>query len=343
MSTSAHSWEAPEREWEIGGDIENSWMDSADDPTDGSADYWNVSPTEAGAKLYEFLLDLKRQHTLSAKQASVLAFWATRAGACGDAATIALPPTCQSGKFSSKIDKATGHPTDENYHYVDVPRHRRSSDERQTSPLAVLPPLDACVQHMQENEADLRRRLAGTTLPRTYYNHPVVQRAQSEQPALMALPLALYMDGVAYSREDSILGMWLVCMLTGRRWLLASLRRGEACKCGCRGWCSLCPLLSMLAWSLKSLARGRHPTTGHAAGHLDAVRQTLADQPLGFFGAVVLIKGDWCEYAHTLGFPTWSSIEHPCPLCCCTKGTAYTANGVVSHWVPLGEEGLDGI
>eukprot|EP00969_Alexandrium_andersonii_P351359 15435252-Alexandrium_andersonii.AAC.1 len=33
-------------------------------------------------------------------------------------------------------------------------------------------------------------------------------------------------------------------------------------------------------------------------------------------GAVILFKGDWAEFCHTLGFPNWASALRPCFKCC---------------------------
>ena len=32
------------------------------------------------------------------------------------------------------------------------------------------------------------------------------------------------------------------------------------------------------------------------------------------------VENDMAEFVTTLGFPSWGTIEHPCPLCFCTKG-----------------------
>ena len=40
---------------------------------------------------------------------------------------------------------------------------------------------------------------------------------------------------------------------------------------------------------------------------------------LEFAMALVHIKGDWAEYAHTLGFASWASVLYPCLLCLCEK------------------------
>ena len=318
---SAHSWEDPGRQWEWAGDA-NAWAHNIDTE---SVDYWNVSKSDAELQLFEFVVSLKQSNKISAKQACLLAFWASRSGAGGDIRSFALPPGCQSGKYSAKFDRCLGHPRDENHYYLQVPQLDRSADERRVAPLPTIPPHEACADHVRDRREELEVALATTTLPRCFYTHPVVTSAA---PGALVLPFILYLDAVSFSREDSILGLWVVCMLTHRRFLCASLKRSNTCKCGCRGWCSLWPLFSMLSWSLSAMASGRYPLTAHDGGALDPLRATFANRALGFIGALVFLKGDWSEYAHTLGFPDWSSITHPCMLCSCHKGTAYDSRGL---------------
>ena len=45
---------------------------------------------------------------------------------------------------------------------------------------------------------------------------------------------------------------------------------------------------------------------------LDTDRATSAGYPLLLRIALLFIKGDWAEYAATLGFPTWHDAIRPC-------------------------------
>ncbi len=44
--------------------------------------------------------------------------------------------------------------------------------------------------------------------------------------------------------------------------------------------------------------------------------------------AVVLLKGDWSEYAHTIGLPTWADAAAPCPFCFATKKNMLDMTGL---------------
>ena len=38
---------------------------------------------------------------------------------------------------------------------------------------------------------------------------------------------------------------------------------------------------------------------------------------MGFRAALIFAKADWAELVHTFGYPSWGTLEHPCPLCQC--------------------------
>lgn len=118
-------------------------------------------------------------------------------------------------------------------------------------------------------------------------------------------------------------------MLTERRHLVCVIRRSEMCGCGCRGWDTLYPVLSVLSWSLKAMATGTHPTRRHDGSGWrpeDQGRASFAGEPLGWQAIPLLVQGDWAEYAHSLGFPTCTDSRAPCPLCCCTQANLHSVH-----------------
>ena len=88
------------------------------------------------------------------------------------------------------------------------------------------------------------------------------------------------------------------------------------CQCGCRGWCSVWTVLSFLRWSLTAAAKGMYPDTDMFGQPwpADSPRAKLTGE-LNFPMAVLQIRGDWAEFAHSLGFATWSSVLYPCMFC----------------------------
>ena len=69
------------------------------------------------------------------------------------------------------------------------------------------------------------------------------------------MPWCLYMDGVAYSLSDTVLGIWIYNMVTGTRMQIALIRKRIVCACGCRGWCAYWPIASISAVVLRGDGR----------------------------------------------------------------------------------------
>ena len=319
-----HSWEAPERRWELRGNVDYDWRSDSDGE---EWDYTMVSKREAAGLLFDAIVDAKIGGKISAKLACTLAFFAVRGGVedSEDLTKLAMAPDKQSGKYSQRFDAVLGRPKDECYQYVKVPINVRNEGARRTQELPTLSAHEALKTHWLKEEDNLRVQFLAKRWPRRYHNHPVRNAAAHGE---FVWPLALYLDGVKFSRSDTVLGIWLVCLITGRRWLLMILRKTEYCCCGCRGFCSLHPLWVQLTWGLRALARGAHPIAGPRGEDLSEELQAFAGDPLGFRAAIVMIKGDWMEFAATFCFPTWASIHSPCMLCDTTLALAYQLIGI---------------
>jgi hypothetical protein len=82
------------------------------------------------------------------------------------------------------------------------------------------------------------------------------------------------------------------------------------CQCGCRGWCSLYPILLLLSWDLAALASG-------SARVCDQFGHTLAKIiPSCAFVVVILeIRADWPAWAELAGIRIWAHGDYPCPKC----------------------------
>ena len=128
---------------------------------------------------------------------------------------------------------------------------------------------------------------------------------------------------------------------------MSVLRKNSFCKCGCKGACTLHPVLKMFHWSLSSLASGHFPSQHYDGNHWsvsDGWRNTHAGSSLGIKAAVVHIKGDWMEFAMSLGLPTWSSNVGPCPFCLQNKSELFIASPfdpLTSPWTPAGHTEYD--
>jgi hypothetical protein len=153
-------------------------------------------------------------------------------------------------------------------------------------------------------------------LPPSYYSHVVVQ----DHPDELVFPLAIYLDGVAYSMTDTVLGVWVINLITGRRHLIAIVRKRLICKCGCAGgWCTIYPLLVCLHWQFVHLAMKRLPCARHDGDELDPARRNVAGMEMQVRAILLWLKGDWAEHCERFGYPTNASGLRPC-FCCAGSG-----------------------
>jgi len=124
-----------------------------------------------------------------------------------------------------------------------------------------------------------------------YYSNPVVEAGMEDGE--LVLPTALYMDGVPYSLTDSVVGVWLVNLVTGNRSLLAMVRKRLVCKCGCNGWCTFFPLLVFLHWAFGAMATGVLPLMGPLLEAWSGARAVVAGTAMRLKYCLLYLKGDW--------------------------------------------------
>ena len=128
--------------------------------------------------------------------------------------------------------------------------------------MLVLPGHELIEESLAEDLAGMQRQVAEAKaaddrLPPAYWDHPVVQQHPEED----VRPDAIYMDAVPYSLTDSVIGVWLVCLLSSRRYLVAIIRKRMLCKFGCAGFCIFFHLLRFVHWFLKCMAEKTYPMT----------------------------------------------------------------------------------
>lgn len=312
--------------WEAYGPLEAGYGEEVPGAEwDDSASDGDVPPQQAGEEFADLLVRLRLQGTLSAKQACVLAHWATLAGAVGPATQFAARPSLPTGHYQRRLDAYLGIDSrDSSFYMLDVPGHDKAQADRTVHHLETRPPHEALAREV-EAEPQLLERVAAAAAAgdwaASYARHPVVLAAEGAP----VLPLALYIDGVPFTVQDSFLGFWVYNLLSMRRHLVAVVRKSQLCACGCRKWCSIWVVLEWLRWSFSALATGAHPTRRHDGSPwtpADGAREAAAGTPL-VRGALVLLKGDWSEFCLTLGFPTWGSGAHPCLFCHSDRDSLY--------------------
>jgi hypothetical protein len=311
----SHSWEcvaaAPKRR-------RHAWEHEGGDPppVDPESDSdFELEPDSPGVEYVAAMLQLLHARTLNASQFCVLMYWAGLAG-IQDARKYGYPPGQPSGHYQRHLDAAMELPKSaEDLYEMQVPGHAKHALGRQIHTCHVFVPHEQLSQAMVAPAflTRLNECLEPGILPDAYWQHPLVR----DEPTRV-VPLALYVDGVPYSNTDSVIGYWVTCLATGAKFIVAAFRKRLLCQCGCRGWCSHYAILQFLRWTFVALAEGKYPAERHDGlpwKPLDRERMLLAGSALPFKCCLVHIKGDWCEYAGTLGFPTWNDGIRPCFAC----------------------------
>jgi hypothetical protein len=327
VASSSHSWEHPLHSWET----------EDDDHLDGwggecSDDDVEEEPTTPGGELVVYMFGLLMAGTLNSQQFCIAMHYANLGG-IAEARPYAFPPGKSSGHYARHLLPFLGSAEERAGLYeLDVPGHRKTELSRTVHKVQVMPPHEVLAEAMQAPAyiAKVEEFLASNPMPPAYENHVVVRSARAADPAAVVVPLCLYMDAVPYSQTDSVLGVWIECLATSRRWLCAVFRKRHVCKCGCKGWCSYYPLFAWLDWSMQAVSRGLWPTNRHDGSEWkpsDQSRSSRCGDRMPCRGAIVFVKGDWAEYAHTVGLPVWADGLRPCYECAGSGDDLYTAHG----------------
>ena len=185
----------------------------------------DLSEEACGECLFDLLVDLKLRGVLFATDVCKLSYWAAMSGAKGPVKKLAKEPGDPSaGHYSDHFDRVVGLAApDPRIYKLDVPVFSKVDGCRMLKPLSFLPPHVVLSNEVSSGSDDFGAKLAGFVehLPPTYANHPVVQSAAPR----VAVPLAQYIDGIGYSKQNSILGFFLVNMFTSSHHLLCTIRK----------------------------------------------------------------------------------------------------------------------
>lgn len=319
MASSSHAWEQEPHPWDRDSDSENDhhgWDQS--DNEDDSINWDSLSPEEAGDELASRLLTLQNRGALSAKAVCSLAFFAKRAGAVGFVSKLSHNPEAASGHFQRHLDSVLFF-TDEKKKLYDLPcpGHTRYDKERVTHIISTIPFQEELANELAENPElgpTLDKMVQNNELPADYYQHPVVRANPGER----VYPVSMYLDGVAHSKVDNVLGITISNLVSGTRHLCIALRKSLLCRCGCRGWCTLRPIWVFVHWCLVSMSQGVFPTSRHDSSAwlpTDELRESLQGFTLGLKCALIQIKADWGEFGKSLGLTQWNHKLRPCPFC----------------------------
>ena len=222
--------------------------------------------------LYQFLMLVYAVCKISARDLCILFYWIEQCGLQGEWDGMGLAPGAQTGKYQQPLDKLLPNPRrDLPFYKIKTPLNNKDGD-RVVVPKRFIPAHSVLEQEMRERQpptADAVQTIIDESLEWGHYykTHPAVL-ARRDGDSLI-YPVALYMDGVRYSRQvgpgrmQSVLLFTVYNLLTMRRHLLGIFHKSYLCKCGCRGFCSLYPFLLFLKWSFAAGLAGICPDSAH--------------------------------------------------------------------------------
>ena len=207
---------------------------------------------DASEELVEYLLRLQVRGKIHANDFCVISHWAARAGAVGETLKkAALPPGKASGSYSRHLSRALKLSYPVELYELKCPGHERREIGRVEITILCLPLQELLAKELEDDPAATAKALEEKPLPPNYKDHKVVV----SHPDKAVWPLAIYMDGVAVTKRDGLLVVTVRNLATQQRWLVLAVKRSHMCKCGCRGWCTLCSLMRWLRWCLDSSIR----------------------------------------------------------------------------------------
>ena len=109
-------------------------------------------------------------------------------------------------------------------------------------------------------------------------------------------------------------------------------------------WCSLFEIFRFVAWVCWALSRKMFPAARHDElpfGPEEEERMNLIGREMPFRCCVLYIKGDWSEFASSLGLPQWGDGLRPCFCCNSSPDDLYQVAGVGAMKLPWRENEID--
>ena len=280
---------------------------------------------EASEELQEHPMWLYATGALSGKDLCILSYWISKSGARGDWSSLASKPGQSTGNYTKKLARIFQKRDDLEPHYIDVPV-QSFQRARSVKRIPFRAPHE-CLAAEAASSSLLEAAPEKDDWMPAFEQHPIVIDALANGKTI--LPSCLYLDGIRFTRaisvgrSDSILAFFCYSLLSQKRVLLGVLRKSEYCRCGCRGWCTVWPVLAFLSWSYRvgaGLLDGKSDWLSmpfpEGSPHLEKPEMTSRL-------ALLMIKGDWSEYVGSLGMPSWATKYQPCIWCCCQKENMY--------------------
>ena len=323
MAAAGNPWDDEARhEWEREGYAVD--VDSDEEELDPA--------TAAAQEMLDHLVDLYLTSVISAKSLCLLCHWASKAGITHpDVIRYAAKPTKHSGNYQKHLNTAMGFDDMlRNFDTISVPAYPRGGVGRGLLDLPLRAPHALLHDELRQNESvgfKLQEMVDNMVLPPCYFANPIVKASTAGS---LPVPFALYCDGVQYSKNDSVIGLWLHNLVTESRGLVTIIRKSVMCQCGCRGWCTWYPILSWLRWSFQHLAEGTFPERTWLGGAFPEGSESarVVGENMDSTAVLLYCKGDWLELCERFGFPSPLSGGRPCFCCSAIGDQLYEPEGV---------------
>ena len=274
---------------------------------------------DGGRGLRTYLLSQFQKGQLTAKDVCSISWHSMRAGAAG-VGDLALDPS--DTHHARHLRHALGMKARELSYVISVPMWCAHTDARVYKDFPLMLPHESFAQNYerQPDEFDVTT-VPSDDLPPHYAGHPVTIARGTR-----SVPIGFYSDGVPHTKKDSMLCFYWNNVLSETRYLIATVRKSDLCQCGCRGGCTLGPIMRTIVWSFNVLAAGLFPGMDQDdqpfQSDLRAARRgfELAD---GLCGALCEMRADLLEFVTSLGFRRWDNVAAPCFGCNCTRAQLF--------------------
>ena len=275
-----------------------------------------------GSGFRRFLLTEYKLGRLTAEGVCSLAWHSVRAGARGVADLACDPKRQDQAKYLRQQIQAR---TKNSFYIARLPMWDKRNQSRKLEDFPMALPHESFPRELALDPAGfdpMIGREQGRLSP-LYSQHEVV-RTKGEN----ACPVGYFSDAVPHTNRDSFFAFYWSSIVSGKRYLICSLRKQDLCQCGCRGYCTLHQAMRIIAWSFNCLASGIWPEVRHdGSAFVDdgTDRYILQGTHLadGKCGAMCEFRADLLEIIGAMGFAQpWSPgiNRHPCFLCECEPG-----------------------
>lgn len=192
---------------------------------------------ESGNQLRQFLLEKFCLEGLTGSDVATLSWYITQAGGLG-VKDLALRPDLASkhGHEHVKLHAGKIYP-DSDLSYVNAPMFVKRESRRCSEPIPINMPSTAFKTFLTEEMLDGNSKGAKEIFDRivgglaNYDEHPVVVQARRENFPRPVRPIALYWDGVLYSKHDSFMGFYVTDILSSQKFLSFLVRTWTALAC----------------------------------------------------------------------------------------------------------------